>query len=463
MDDITQNETINFNENKNITLTSYGIRHSIIRGDNLTNHLINIQKGQTNINNIILDGNNVKSESPLIITYVDTNISGSELINNNNTYDFFTTNDNTKLGGGICKYSGMLTIENSKISSNTSHYGGGIYTFIGEDKLVINNTEISQNHSYSISEGGQGGGISANSPVELNTVKILNNNAQSAGGGIFINDSNMIVNGNCEIKNNISNHSGAGIYLQRSNCTINDNTIITNNETTGAYAGGGVSVVYDESTLTLNSGTISNNKTNSGWGVGVRVDSGHLILNGGTIDNHFGGSVPGSNNIGIGASVTTTVYDKKSEYIITSKKYFMASALNNNFVIDVAGAKVANGTNIQLYTKSTNNAQKWKVIPYKVVNGVVDYMFLSQIDQTQYMWVSGNSAASGSNVITWEPHNANGGFWRIANQGNNYYQIKNILGMCLNVTNSSIANGTNIQTYTCNNSNAQKWKFIETS
>ena len=463
MDDIIQTETLTLNEDKDITITSDGSRHSIIRENNLVDEVIRAQSGHLTFNNITLNGNNIESKSPLIITYVDTNIFDSELINNNNTYNYETTYDNTKVGGGINKYSGILTIENSKISNNHSDYGGGIYTFTSEDKLIINNTEISNNYSDCDDDESQGGAIQANSPVELNSVKVLNNFSAAAGGGIFINGSNLNIDGNTEIKNNISNWSGAGIYLQRSNCTIDGNTIISDNETTGPYAGGGITVVYDESTLTLNSGTISNNKSNSGWGVGVRVDLGHLILNGGTIDEHFGGSVPGSNNIGLGSGATSSVLDKKSEYTITSKKYYMTSIINNNFVLDVASAAVASGTNIQLYTKNNSSAQKWKVIPYKVIDGVIDYMFLSEINETQYMWVNGNSSISGANVVTWKPHIAAGGFWRMSNQGNGYYQIKNINGLCLGSASATIANGTNIGAYTCNNSNTQKWKFIETT
>lgn len=244
------------------------------------------------------------------------------------------------------------------------------------------------------------------------------------GGGILLNKAISKISGGA-IKSNISPHSGGGIQ---------------------AYGG----------ELTISGGEISNNSIH---GLGLYNGS-KLIIKGGTISNNENSSASYANNFNFGDN-TSSINDFNENYTIDSGSFFVTSALNNNFVLDVVNGTVANSTNVQLYTKSNVNKQKWRIYPYKIVNGTVDWIFKNQIDGTQYLWVNGNSTVSPANVITYMFHGNNGGYWRLINQGNDYYQLKNIGGLCVYV--ASAANGTNVSANTCQNTNNFKWKLVKSS
>lgn len=93
----------------------------------------------------------------------------------------------------------------------------------------------------------------------------------------------------------------------------------------------------------------------------------------------------------------------------TGTTYYIRSHKNNNYSVDLSGAKVSNGKNIQLYKNNTSKAQIWKL----------NY------------------------------------------QSNGYYHITTVLGdYNIDVTGANSKSGTNIQLYKKNTSKAQVWKFV---
>ena len=106
---------------------------------------------------------------------------------------------------------------------------------------------------------------------------------------------------------------------------------------------------------------------------------------------------------------------------------------------------------------------KWKVYPRRVTSGTVYYSLASAVSGTnvaqysQYLWKNSNVSTSGTNVYTYTQNTANGGLYSFEKTGN-YYNIKNISGLCLHT--ASFASGANVSANTCGTSNNQKWKFV---
>jgi len=565
MSNITQTSTVTLNQNKIITLKSYGNNaKSIIRGSSFTNNFLNVTNGTLNLQNITLDGNNVTSQGSLIgVSGEGTNLTtntGTTLKNNNN--GFIYQNDGVsleKLGGAISiSNKANVTINNTTITGNTGDYGGGIY-HSSEKVLNVTGSTINSNTSrhsggaiasnYEIkassstmdsnkasTEGGAlfsgkpitltgvnltnntsstGGGVSVRKQLIVNGNSKINNNKATNGGGIYINTRSGETTTNATIENatisgNTATNYGGGIYSMASNLAIKNSATISNNNAN--VRGGGIDMT--SRTFTMTGGSITGNKITTGGaghdGGGVMLDNVTSTMSGGSITNNTslhtgggiqmykgtfnltGGSITGNTGTGLafynGATFTVKggtinsnsgdargyaaninygtndqFADSKSGYTSNSTVERIVSAANNGFSIDVQSGTVGNNTNIQLYTNNTNTQQKWDVHPYRVENGVVTYVFVSQLgtsDPRQCLWVSGNSATAGANVITYQFHGNAGGYWTLENMGSSYYRVKNISGLCLDLVNGTAANGTNIRTYTCNTANAQKWKFV---
>lgn len=146
MDNLTKTTTLNLSDNKAITLTSCTkesdiscpsvTANSIIRDTSLTTNMINQTNGSLTFNKIIVDGNNIESNSPMIYNSATLNVSSDSIIKNANT---------TTDGGAIYNDDGTLNIRGGTITNNISSRGAGIYianagTFRLSGGTIKNNT-----------------------------------------------------------------------------------------------------------------------------------------------------------------------------------------------------------------------------------------------------------------------------------------------------------------------------------
>ncbi len=265
MDDITQTETLNFSKNKNITLTSYGVEHSIIRENKLTESIIYQTAGNLTLNNIIIDGNNIEAKSALLVLNNNDailNINDNTIIKNGNNQLIYANEENPSsdtLGGGICANHGILNISNSKVLNNQSDYGGGIYA---NSLININDSTISYNTSKS-----NGGGITANSNVQIKSSEVSHNTTTGAGGGMYTigNEINLI---SVNFSDNSADLTGGGIFSQK-HLDISENSNISNNK--AKQPGGGIKFLcntnYECTGLYIKNSTISNNTAYNGGGL----------------------------------------------------------------------------------------------------------------------------------------------------------------------------------------------------
>ena len=236
-------------------------------------------------------------------------------------------------GGGICN-SGTLTIEGGKIKDCVSGTAGGIINIGGTltctgvtvENCIARGSEGGGIENYETSASGAspaiatltdctitgcktlateyrdyrdgGGGINNQSGTLTLSGGRITGCSSIVGGGITNIGGKLVITGGAEISGNkiegsTAENNGGGIKIQSGNVTLENGTISDNK---AVYWGGGV-YVNQSGTLTMNGGTISGNAAKSGGGIGIRCTSGtgNVTITGGTITNNtaseYGGGV----------------------------------------------------------------------------------------------------------------------------------------------------------------------------
>jgi hypothetical protein len=162
-----------------------------------------------------------------------------------------------QVGGGIMLDSGGSNayITNSTFESNVASSGGGIYNYVGT--LVVSNTTFSDNHALS---GSGGGGIFASGVTTVTNSVIVSNTASVQGGGIRAPGITLI---NSTILSNTA-QDGGGVYVHRQG-TFEDVTIRGNRAITGN--GGGLYVNGYGETILNRVTIDHNQSNNNGGGI----------------------------------------------------------------------------------------------------------------------------------------------------------------------------------------------------
>ena len=360
------------------------------------------------------------------------------------------------ISGGTLSYNKALNTPTE--SGATAGEGGGIFSYT-DSSLYIASGTISNNTAFT------GGGMFVQNILNITGGTISDNKAVRDAGGIYGLSTSTITMKNNLVDGNVADRLCGGVDVDGTltmsgNSQVINNTCTTNYDGSGGYAGG--IRVGSNATFTMNGGTITGNTAATyGGGVGISTNGKMTVGNNNTIQIY--GNINGSSstytypeNISF-VSTGTTFTDSRSSFTIGNASYYVLSGLNNSYALDVKNGTVANSTNIQIYTKQNANRDKWKIYPRLVQNGKVYYGFASAIGGNQYMWVSNNSSTSGENVLTWQVHGSNGGFWSAEYAGAGYYYFKNKNGICLHA--ASNTNGANVTANTCNNSSNQIWKI----
>lgn len=134
--------------------------------------------------------------------------------------------------------------------------------------------------------------------------------------------------------------------------------------------------------------------------------------------------------------------------------YTIASALNENLMVDVSGGNAGNGTNIQLWTKNGMDPQKFYV--HYLGSGTYEINTFSG----KRLDVAGAGTEAGTNVIQWESNNGNQQKWYIRSTGDGYYSIISVHnGLYLDINGNNGFAGNNVQVWTGNGLACQKYKF----
>lgn len=294
--------------------------------------------------------NNRSTTLPYTMQISDTSISnnsasaqGGGVYVSERSNGFYASIENVEIqnniagtnGGGMLLASaglGNIQIQKSNISNNTSNnYGGGVYisneangttTTLISDSVISNNQANVQGGGLRLASGlgiidvslencsvekniaqtSSGGGIwcggnNANLSLTQTTTVNQNETIDGHGGGIYFNSQNGIlkltdnvqINNNLAIQNpNSTGNHGGGIYLVPGTLFMTGNSEISGNE---AKYGGGIGA-SEQSTVTIENGTIHNNKAIDGGG--IHNQSSTVYIQGGNIyDNsaNIGGGI----------------------------------------------------------------------------------------------------------------------------------------------------------------------------
>lgn len=142
---------------------------------------------------------------------------------------------------------------------------------------------------------------------------------------------------------------------------------------------------------------------------------------------------------------------------ISEGEYHIVSVLDESKGLDVVGASVDNGANIDLYPNLSDPNQVFDV----TYLGDGSYKIINQHSGRSLDCADAGTSA-GTNLQQWDYSNDPQKQWIIkeTGDGESFYIVSKKSGLYIDVDNASTDNGTNIKLYTPNNSNAQKWKFI---
>lgn len=156
-----------------------------------------------------------------------------------------------------------------------------------------------------------------------------------------------------------------------------------------------------------------------------------------------------------GASACEAFKLVKRDYAIPEGLVEIASSLDNDMDLDVAGASDSDGANIQLYSSNGTAAQKWQI---SHVSGKSNVYRFEAANSGKYMAVSGTTVCQRA-----YSENSAGQMWMLVGIDAGSYSFMNLENnKVLDVCSASTANGTNIQTYSYNGTAAQKFDLKST-
>lgn len=141
----------------------------------------------------------------------------------------------------------------------------------------------------------------------------------------------------------------------------------------------------------------------------------------------------------------------KSALNVDGGIYTISSVTNNKFVIDVSGASMNEGGNIQLWQNNNTIAQKFLI--RSAGNG---YYYIENLKSSKMLAVNYNN-----NIIqaTYSSDKHNGYLWSISGSKDAATFTSVATGLVLDVFDNKMASGTNIHGWTANNTSAQKFKL----
>lgn len=155
---------------------------------------------------------------------------------------------------------------------------------------------------------------------------------------------------------------------------------------------------------------------------------------------------------------------QKWQLVNTGSGYKFVSALGSSYVLDLAAASTANGTRVQLYRWNGSKAQLWGLT--QITQTVADgYYTVTNERSGKVLDVSGASLEDGANVQQYTANSSLAQTFRITwSSDSGYYVVTNAAsGKVLDVSGGQDANRTNIQQYAPNSSAAQCWVIVKAS
>ncbi len=151
---------------------------------------------------------------------------------------------------------------------------------------------------------------------------------------------------------------------------------------------------------------------------------------------------------------------RETESVVAPGAFYVIEAKHSGKALDVAGASVADGANVQQWTKNGSAAQQWR---FEAVGG--GYYVLRAKCSDKALDVANASTAEGANVQQWGYGGGPNQQWSLDDAGGGYYYVRaRNSGLLLDVAWGSTADGANVaQVRQYAGSDAQKWKLTAVS
>lgn len=226
-------------------------------------------------------------------------------------------NDSSKYGGGVYASTSVTNISNVVLEGNTSGSGGAIYVTGANSKLNITNSKFTDN-TVSGYAGGAILALSAGTEITISGSAFTGSKA-TAGGAVYASSNTKLTVADCTFSGNTAD-LGASAYVMRCDAKFTKTTMEKNTAkkyAAGVYVSAGTAVFEDITvknniggsgvafminsatatidgkntilypTVTLVSGTISGNKTETGSGGAILMQGkSTLIMKGGKISGN---------------------------------------------------------------------------------------------------------------------------------------------------------------------------------
>lgn len=222
---------------------------------------IRIYHASLNIENVIVENNFTQAwAGGIFIQWSDSSYFKDSIIRNNFS---------NYRGGGLAILQSNVIVQSVIIDSNSANYGGGVYidnNDYSNSSILIQNSEISNNHSMA-------------------------SGSFAGGGAMSINDSHDVTINNCTLNNNNSAHSGGAIVLHHADINLNKSIVYDNS----SVYGGAISVFYQDSQAEINKSTIIDNSD----GLSIYIDEGNANISNSILWSSINGnSIMNVNDIG---------------------------------------------------------------------------------------------------------------------------------------------------------------------
>ena len=299
-------------------------------------------------------------------------------------FDFISgkINDNSSRNGGgiLCVQGGIINMSaGAEICNNDAVYGGGIYiNFTGikdlrNSEFHMTGGKISNNTtapSASTDTETNGAGIFSRGIITISGGEISDNKASKNGGGISVEAavSTLEISGTAKIERNTAAVSGGGIYSMATGELNDDGTVktygvtinggtISNNKANGTvadatYGGGGV-YLASKATALINNANISQNVSASRGG-GIYVYGGETTL----ADSTKVKTPLVIENITLDGNVSTShgggIYTYTVGVHVTIKK----GVISNNRTETYTGGAMIGNTNTEVTIGDSSSSEK---------------------------------------------------------------------------------------------------------
>ena len=134
--------------------------------------------------------------------------------------------------------------------------------------------------------------------------------------------------------------------------------------------------------------------------------------------------------------------------------YSISNSLNDDMMVDISGASLKDGGNVQVYKSNKTLAQQFSV---KYVGH--GYYTITAEHSNKALDVAGGTVKEGVNLWQYASNGSNAQLWKFIDTGDGCYYIRSKLGTTVTAVTNNLANGTNVKMYAVSNKAAQKWNL----